>query len=118
MTIDEAVQYFLHSQNSPYTLLYLAVSKLLTERLGSGVFDAQDALFVCHMSAQSFDKAHSSRSVSLSTRADMLRSAALRRRLTTCSGDRAVRDVAALPTKDHGTKETEAAQDSDQVVAV
>jgi methionyl-tRNA synthetase len=33
-------------------------------------------------------------------------------------GDRTVREVAALLAKDHGTKETEAAQDSGQDVAV
>lgn len=41
---------------------------------------------------ESFDKAHSSRSVSLSTRADMLRSAALRRRLQLPDGADPVRD--------------------------
>jgi len=33
-------------------MLYLAVSKLLTERLGKGVIDVQDAVFVCHLCAQ------------------------------------------------------------------
>lgn len=52
LTIDEAVSYFLFSQNNPYTLLYLAVSKLITERLGEGLFDIQDAIFLCHLCAQ------------------------------------------------------------------
>ncbi len=59
---------------------------------------------------ESFEKAHSSRSVILSTRADMLRSAALRPRFAARLGE-------AL-AKDHGTKETKAAQDSVQAVAV
>lgn len=49
LSIDDAVTYFLHSLNNPYTLLYLAVSKLITERTGQVFFDVQDSVFLCHL---------------------------------------------------------------------
>lgn len=52
LDINDAVTYFLFSQNNPVALLYLAVSKLITERLGEGIYDVQDSVFLCHLCAQ------------------------------------------------------------------
>lgn len=49
LNIDDAVTYFLHNLNNPYTLFYLAVSKLITERTGRVFFDVQDSVFLCHL---------------------------------------------------------------------
>lgn len=49
LTMEEAVSYFLFSTRSPFSLLYLAVQKLVVERFGLLAYDIPDSLFLCHL---------------------------------------------------------------------
>jgi hypothetical protein len=45
----EQIEYFLFSQNDPYFLPTLAVSRLVVQRLGKSIFGVPDAILLCHL---------------------------------------------------------------------
>jgi hypothetical protein len=50
LSLDEAIEAFLSEHARPQTLLYFLVQKLITERLGKGIYDVQDCVAICHIS--------------------------------------------------------------------